>query len=118
MGSTVGTAPAGLEMDRLYRKAHAQPSGLVVGLQFTCQLPDKEPFTIPSYLTAKFSDIHLKRRERGDYAGILYFSSMKENGTRQTKGQLGSEGFAVGFVNECGCRSMKRTKQWVCSWVK
>ena len=45
----------------------------------------------------------------------------KENGTRQTKGQLGSEGFAVRFANERGCRSMKRMKrkkQWVCSWVK
>ena len=41
----------------------------------------------------------------------MYFSSMKENGTRQTKRQLGSEGFAVGFVNERGCRSMKRTKR-------
>ena len=32
---------------------------------------------------------------------------MKENGTRQTKGQLGSEGFA----NERGCRLMKRMKR-------
>ena len=36
---------------------------------------------------------------------------MKENGTRQTKGQLGSEGFAVGFTNERGCQSMKRMKR-------
>ena len=38
---------------------------------------------------------------------------MKENGTRQTKGQLGYGGFAVRFANERGYRSMKRTKQWV-----